>query len=123
MSDIADKIAEKTRDKNTIARTVDQAAQGMHSAINTASHDVAPVVEQLVAGAHQATDKRSGAAIHAAETITQKGRQARDVEARFAESCRTHVRDNPVASLGITVAAGFAMSWWLRRSGNSNTNE
>jgi ElaB/YqjD/DUF883 family membrane-anchored ribosome-binding protein len=115
--------ADKTTDSNTIARTVDHAAQGMHAAINTASNAAVPVVEQLAAGAHQATDKLSGAALHAAETLTQKSRQARDVEARFAESCRTHVRENPVASLGIAVAAGFALSWWLRRGGDAKTNE
>ena len=115
--------AEKTGDKNTIGRRLDQAAQGMHAAIDTASEAAVPVVEQIAAGAHQATDKLSGAAIHAAEALTQKGRQARDVETRFAETCRAQVRENPVVSLGIAVAAGFALSWWLRRSGDSKSNE
>ena len=115
--------AEQNAAKSTVAQTVHQAAKGIHEAINTASHAAAPVVDQIAAGAHQATDKLSGAAIHAAESLSQKSRQARDVEARFAETCRAHVRDNPVAALGIAVAAGFALSWWLRRSGGSRPNE
>ena len=106
-----------------LARTVDQAAHGLHEAIDTASNAARPAVEQLAAGAHQATDKLSGAAINVAEALTQKGRQVRDTEARLAESCRAHVRDNPIASLGIALAAGFALSWLLRRSGGSDTNE
>jgi len=119
MSQTTEQIAAKS----PVARTVDQAAKGIHEAIDSASHAAAPVVEQLAAGAHQATDTLSGAAIHAAESLSQKGRQARDVEARFAESCRAHVRDNPIASLGIAVAAGFALNWWLRRSAGSRPNE
>lgn len=118
-----DEKTEQSAAVSQLARTVDQAAHGIHEAIDTASKAARPAVEQLTAGAHQATDKLSGAAIHAAESLTQKGRQVRDTEARLAETCRAHVRDNPIASLGIAIAAGFALSWWLRRSGGSNTNE
>ena len=119
MSETAEQIAAKS----PIVRTVDQAAHGIHEAINTAAHAAGPMVDQIAAGAHQATDKLSGAAIHAAESITQKTRQTRDAEARFAESCRVQVREHPIASLGIAMAAGFALNWWLRRNGNAQQNQ
>jgi len=93
-----------------IARTVDNAASGAHSAIDKASETARPAVDRLAAGAHQAVDKIAGAASDAAETLNLKSEQLMDAQAKMTETCREYVRANPVTSLGIAVAAGFLLS-------------
>jgi ElaB/YqjD/DUF883 family membrane-anchored ribosome-binding protein len=46
----------------------------------------------------------------AAEAIGEKGDQLKNAEKQLVENCRSYVRDNPVTSLGIAVAAGFLLS-------------
>jgi ElaB/YqjD/DUF883 family membrane-anchored ribosome-binding protein len=50
------------------------------------------------------------AATHAAGAIGQKGEQLRNAEQQFIEDCRAYIHENPVASLGIAVGAGFLLS-------------
>ncbi|MGR8981496.1 MAG: glycine zipper domain-containing protein, partial [Gammaproteobacteria bacterium] len=46
----------------------------------------------------------------AAETLSEKGEQLKNAEKQLMENCRAYVRDNPITSLGIAVAAGFLLS-------------
>jgi ElaB/YqjD/DUF883 family membrane-anchored ribosome-binding protein len=94
----------------TMARGVDQATAGAHTAINKASDAARPAVDRLASGAHQAVDKMAGAASQAAETLDLKSEQLFDAQARLTDNCRAYVRDNPMTSLGIAVAAGFLVS-------------
>ena len=94
----------------TVARTVDQATTGAHNAIDKASDAARPAVDRLASGAHQAVDKIAGAAAQAAETLDLKSEQLINAQTRLTENCREYVRDNPVISLGIAVAAGFLLS-------------
>jgi ElaB/YqjD/DUF883 family membrane-anchored ribosome-binding protein len=94
----------------TVARTVDQATTGAHKAIDKASDAARPAVDRLASGAHQTVDKIAGAATQAAETLDLKSEQLKDAQTRLTENCREYVRDNPLTSLGIAVAAGFLLS-------------
>jgi len=94
----------------TLARTVDQASAGAHDAIDRVSSATRPVVDRIASGAHQAVDKIAGAAGQAAETIGVKGDQLKHAQVRAMEQCRGYVRDHPVTSLGIAIAAGFVLS-------------
>ncbi len=94
----------------TVARTVDQATTGAHKAIDKASDAARPAVDRLASGAHQAVDKIAGAATQAVETLDLKSEQLKDAQTRLTENCREYVRDNPMTSLGIAVAAGFLLS-------------
>lgn len=60
--------------------------------------------------AHEAVDKIAGAANQAGEAISEKGEQLKNAEKQVVENCRSYVRDNPITSLGIAVAAGFLLS-------------
>ena len=93
-----------------VARTVDQAASGAHKAIDKASEAARPAVEKVAASAHQVVDRLAGAANTAADTLESRTEKLRDAQARLADSCREYVRENPIASLGIAVAAGFLLS-------------
>jgi ElaB/YqjD/DUF883 family membrane-anchored ribosome-binding protein len=99
----------------TVGRTVNQATSSVHKAIDKASDAARPAVDRVAIGAHQAVDKFAGAATQAADKLDVKGRQFRDAQSRLAENCRVHVRERPIASLGIAVAAGFLLSVLLRR--------
>lgn len=60
--------------------------------------------------AHEAVDKIANAASHAAEALGEKGEQLKKAEHRMMDNCHGYVRANPIASIGIAVAAGFVLS-------------
>jgi len=60
--------------------------------------------------AHEAVDKIVNAAGQAAEAIGDKGEQLKKAEHRLMNDCHGYVRANPIASIGIAVAAGFMLS-------------
>lgn len=94
----------------TVARTVDKASAGAHDAIDKVSDAARPMVDRLASGAHQAVDKIASAAGQAAETLGVKGEQLKNAQAQALEQARGYVREHPVTSIGIAVAAGFLLS-------------
>jgi ElaB/YqjD/DUF883 family membrane-anchored ribosome-binding protein len=98
----------------TLVRTVDQASTGAHDVINKVSDAARPAVDRIASGAHQAVDKVASAAGQAAETLGVKGEQLKNAQVQAMEQARSYVRDHPVTSLGIAVAAGFLLSRLLR---------
>ena len=97
-----------------LGRSVDKASAGAHDAIDRVSDAARPMVDRLASGAHQAVDKLASAAGQAAETLGVKGEQLKNAQAQALEQARLYVREHPVASLGIAVAAGFVLSRVLR---------
>lgn len=71
-------------------------------------------VERLATGAHHAVDKFAGAARQIADTVAANGVQLKGVPARVGETCRAQVRDYPLATIGLAVATGLALSWFMR---------
>ena len=105
------RITPTTADGNgSLVRNIDQAAAGTHEAIAKVSDAARPSVDRIASGAHQAVDKIADVATQAAETLGVKGGQMKQAQARLMEDCSAYVRDNPLASLGIAVAAGFLLS-------------
>jgi ElaB/YqjD/DUF883 family membrane-anchored ribosome-binding protein len=94
----------------TVARTVDQATTTAHRAIDRASEAARPAVDKVASTAHQAVDRMAGAATSAAETLDLRTEQFRDAQERIVEDAREYVRDNPMLSVGLAVAAGFLLS-------------
>jgi ElaB/YqjD/DUF883 family membrane-anchored ribosome-binding protein len=66
--------------------------------------------EQLNHLAHDAVNKVAHSANHAADVLSDKAQQLKKGEENMVKDCQHYVRDNPVASLGIAVAAGFLLS-------------
>ncbi|TAK60589.1 DUF883 domain-containing protein [Methylobacter sp.] len=60
--------------------------------------------------AHEAVDKIAGVTYQAAEVLGEKGEQLKNAEMEMMEDYRTYVRENPMKSVGIAVAAGFFLS-------------
>lgn len=100
---------------DAVERTVGQASTSAHRAIDKASEITRPAVDQLASGAHHAVDSLAGSAAHAAQSLEHKGDELQALQSRLTESCRTHLREHPVATLGIAVAAGYMLNWWLRQ--------
>jgi ElaB/YqjD/DUF883 family membrane-anchored ribosome-binding protein len=92
------------------ARSIEQGATKVHSAIDHASDAARPAVDRIASGAHQAVDKIANAATHAADSLGVKGGQLKDAQARLMQDWGGYVGANPVISLGIAVAAGFLLS-------------
>lgn len=67
-------------------------------------------IDNVSHSAHETVDKIANATNQAAEAIGEKGAQLKNAEQQLVENCRGYVRDNPVTSLGIAVAAGFLLS-------------
>ena len=60
--------------------------------------------------AHDTVDKLTGAACQASEALGEKSDQLINAEQRLIKNCNGYIRDNPVTSIGIAVAAGFVLS-------------
>lgn len=98
---------------SAVERTVDHASHSAHKAIDLASSATRPAVDGLASGAHRAVDSLAGSATHVAESLEVKGDELQALQGRLAESCRIHLREHPIASLGMAVAAGYMLNWWL----------
>jgi ElaB/YqjD/DUF883 family membrane-anchored ribosome-binding protein len=68
------------------------------------------ITDKVSHSAHEAYDKIADATSQAAEALGKKGEQLKNAEQQIMEDCRVYVRDNPITSLGIAVAAGFLLS-------------
>ena len=74
-----------------------------------------PVVDRVAASAHQAVDKAAGAANAARAVDKKSGKLLKTMQERYIDGCRDAVRDKPLATIGIAVAAGFVLSLLLIR--------
>jgi ElaB/YqjD/DUF883 family membrane-anchored ribosome-binding protein len=67
-------------------------------------------IDKVSHSAHEAVDKIASATSQAAEALSEKGEHLKNAEKQLMENCRSYVRDNPITSLGLAVAAGFLLS-------------
>ena len=68
------------------------------------------IIDKAANSANEAVDKVASATHQAAEALGKKGEQLKNAEQQLMEDCRVYVRDNPMTSVGIAVAAGFLLS-------------
>jgi ElaB/YqjD/DUF883 family membrane-anchored ribosome-binding protein len=99
-----------TDTRGTLARGVDQATAGAHDKITSAADAARPAIDRLASSAHDVVDKVAGVASQAAETLGVKGEQIKSSQEKLVESAREYMREHPVATLSIAVAAGFVLS-------------
>jgi ElaB/YqjD/DUF883 family membrane-anchored ribosome-binding protein len=98
----------------TVARTVSDASTTAHGAIDKVSNAARPAVDRLATGAHQAVDKIADAAGTAAESLVVRTEQLKNAHSRMTDECRVYVRANPLAAVGVALAAGFVLSRLFR---------
>ena len=95
---------------NGIANKVDGLGDTAHDKIDQVSASVKPAVDKFARSAHQVVDKVATVASDAADTLGVRAEQLKDVQGRLTEQCAAYVRENPMASIGIAVAAGYILS-------------
>lgn len=100
---------------NAVERTVENASANVHRAIDKASEFTRPAVEGLASDAHHAVDKLAGSATDVAHSLEAKGDELQALQSRLTESCRVQLREHPIATLGMAVAAGYLLNWWLKK--------
>ncbi|MGZ8173825.1 MULTISPECIES: DUF883 family protein [Methylobacter] len=67
-------------------------------------------IDKASHSAHETVDKITNATNQAADVLGEKGEQLINAEQQLMKNCCGYVRENPVTSLGIAVAAGFLLS-------------
>jgi ElaB/YqjD/DUF883 family membrane-anchored ribosome-binding protein len=98
----------------TVARAVDEVGARAHSAIDRMSSAAIPAVNRAASGAHGAVDSATHFASGAVDSVSAKADRLQIAHARMTDECRGYVRANPLASVGIAVAAGYLLSMLLR---------
>jgi ElaB/YqjD/DUF883 family membrane-anchored ribosome-binding protein len=98
----------------TAARGVEGVSATAHEKVNQMSEAARPAVDRLTSNAHAAIDTVAGAAATAVDTFDIKSEQLSKTQAKLVEAARDYMREQPVASLGIAVAAGWVLSRLLR---------
>ena len=93
-----------------LSRGVDQALATAHDAINALSDAAKPTVDRMTSGANNVADQVSGAATQAAKQLRVSGKKLQKMEKRLEKSTRGYVREHPVASLGMALAAGYVVA-------------
>jgi ElaB/YqjD/DUF883 family membrane-anchored ribosome-binding protein len=96
--------------------TVDDASMQAHGTIDQASENVRPAVDRLASSAHRTVDKLSDKAHQARTMLTDKYGQIRGTQEKWTDDARLRVRENPMAAIGIALAAGFLLRRLLFRS-------
>lgn len=72
------------------------------------------IPEQLVAEANQTASKISSTAGRALETLCAKGERLKAAQARLMCDCRSQIKDNPLAALGIAAGIAAGVGFLLR---------
>jgi len=96
--------------QHTLERNIDNATSAAHETIDAASDAARPALDHLASNAHGAVDRAGLTASHVAGTLGVQGDQLNDKGRRMVERAESYVRQNPVASLGMAVAAGYFLS-------------
>lgn len=96
--------------QHSLERSADKATVAAHGAIDSAADATRPAIDNMVASAHKTVDRAGAAAANAAGTLGVKGDQLNDSSQRIIERAGVYVRENPVAALGMAVAAGYVLS-------------
>jgi ElaB/YqjD/DUF883 family membrane-anchored ribosome-binding protein len=91
-------------------RAVDEVTVSAHERINQMSEAARPAVDRMASNAHSAIDTVAGVAATAADTLGIKGDQLTNAQAKLMEAARDYTREQPLAALGIAVAAGWILS-------------
>lgn len=79
--------------------TVDRLASGAH-----------PAVDRLAEGAHGAVDRLAEMADATTARLSRQAEQLKAARERLSANTGAYVRENPLASLGIALAAGYVLA-------------
>lgn len=84
---------------------VDRAAESAHAMVDRVAETAGPAVARVRGSIENATERLQSGVEHIGE-----------VQSRWVENCRCSVRDHPLASIGLAVAAGVLLDLAVNRS-------
>jgi ElaB/YqjD/DUF883 family membrane-anchored ribosome-binding protein len=91
--------AERDAGSANVSPRLDNAVRGVHDTVDRVAAKVTPAIDQLVGGAHHVTD-----AAH------QRARQLNETGVQWTNSLRVTVREHPLTSVAVALAAGYLVS-------------
>ena len=74
-------------------------------------------IDRASSTAHDAIDRSTQTASQYAERFGEKADEWLEMKDTWVEGTREYVRENPIAALGIAVAAGYVLSMLMRSRG------
>src|SRR5580765_8562721 len=95
---------------SALTRGVDQAVATARDKFDSLSDAAKPTVDRITSGAHDVADQVSSAATQAAKQLRVSSKKLQKMEKRLEKSARGYVRQHPVASVGIALAAGYVVA-------------
>lgn len=93
-----------------LAITAEPAANSAHHAIDQLSDADRSAVQRTAASAHRIVDRLSGASERAAQRLEQTAARLKDAEQHLVGASSTYVREHPLKTAGVALAAGFLLS-------------
>lgn len=85
-------------------------AGSVHQAIDHLSEAAHPAVSNAASGAHRLVDRVVGGTSRVAERLHETGARLKDAELRLVDASTGYVREHPLKSVGIALAAGILVS-------------
>lgn len=98
---------ELTGTGSAVDRKTNQAHQIVDDVARQAADKAAPAIDRVAQAAHKTVDKVAGAAAPAAAWVQQSADQLKQQQDVLLESCRGYVRERPLVTLGVVLAAGY----------------
>jgi ElaB/YqjD/DUF883 family membrane-anchored ribosome-binding protein len=89
---------------------VDRLAAGAHSGINAAAEAVHPAIDRMASSAHRAVNSADEAANHATDAMARAGNTAGVKGEELYAAGAGYMRDHPMFTIGMAVAAGYLLS-------------
>ena len=97
---------------------VNRAAAGAHNAVDRAANNAAgtvkPAIDRAAHIAHQAVDKAAAVAAPTADWVRHQGDSLLATQQKITADAAHYVGAHPWRSLGFALAAGFALSRFMR---------
>ncbi len=85
------------------------------TAISNIENAMTRTLDQATEGAHHALDNVTRAAHQASKALDATGDQLMHAQARLTKNCRNYVQEKPLSSLGIAMASGLVLGWFLHK--------
>lgn len=91
---------------------IDAAAQEAEA---LSAEAINPLINHLLAGVHEAVEHLADVANKAVDKVELSSEYVKATHTKAVGGARSYVRAQPLTAVGLSVAAGFLLSWALRQ--------
>lgn len=99
---------------NNLANKVDELNSTVHQAIRDGSNAARPAADHFAAGVHHAIDRVTDVANQTVRSLDDTGAQIKSSASHLVSHCSGYVKQKPLTSLGVALAAGFLLGQLVR---------